>query len=140
MYRKSIFPYEYLRRLVTLEWYFACMNMLMALKRTQGFQIKPAGSPSTRVICAVYLHLVFNLKKCQSKKNFFSTTLKTKCFFCFFLVKMTFPIHFLHFKNTQSHPLNHHSIYCRCLCDFQMSGNRVSGLLFVKYFWGRHGP
>jgi hypothetical protein len=34
----------------------------------QGFQIKPAGSPSTRVICAVYFHLVFNFKKCQSKK------------------------------------------------------------------------
>jgi hypothetical protein len=29
----------------------------------QGFQIKPAGSPSTRVICAVYFHLVFNKKK-----------------------------------------------------------------------------
>jgi hypothetical protein len=76
---------------------------------------RPAGSPSTRVICAVYFHLVFNF------------------FFFFLLVKMTLPIHFLHFKNTLSHQLRS-PLYCRCLCDFQMSGNHVFGLLICQIF------
>jgi hypothetical protein len=33
----------------------------------------------------------------------------------FFFVKMTLLINFLHFKNTQSHPLNHHSIAGACV-------------------------